>query len=81
LSASGWEVDYFYQEVKYLKGIVKRWLNRGYGFISVEGNDEDVFVHHSNLDEVYELSEGQSVDFDMENTPKGPQAINVKIVE
>ena len=68
--------------MKLLEGIVKRWLDgRGYGFIGVEGNDEDVFVHHSGLVNIYELNEGQNVDFDMENTPRGPQAVNVKIVE
>jgi CspA family cold shock protein len=67
--------------VKYLEGIVKRWLDRGYGFIGVEGNDEDVFVHHSSLEEAYELSEGQNVAFDMESSPQGPKAVNVRIVE
>ena len=75
-------VDYFYQEVKYLEGIVKRWLDgRGYGFLSVEGNDKDIFVHHSGLTGAYELRVGQNVDFDMEDSPRGPQAVNVKIVE
>ena len=64
-----------------MNGIVKRWLDRGFGFIGVEGNDDDVFVHHSNLDGAYELSEGQNVKFDMESSPKGPRAVNVTIVE
>ena len=63
-----------------MEGIVKKWLDRGFGFIGVEGNDEDVFVHQSNLDKAYELSEGQNVEFDMEDSPKGPRAVNVKIV-
>jgi CspA family cold shock protein len=67
--------------VKYLEGIVKRWLDRGYGFIGVEGNDEDVFVHHSGLNGAFELREGQNVEFDLEDSPKGPRAVNVKIVE
>ena len=64
-----------------MEGIVKRWLDRGYGFIGVDGNDDDVFVHHSNLNGVFELREGQSVEFEMEDSPKGPRAVNVKIVE
>ena len=65
-----------------MEGIVKRWLDgRGYGFLSVEGNDKDIFVHHSGLVNVYALSVGQNVDFDMEDSPRGPQAVNVKIVE
>ncbi|MFC1803809.1 cold-shock protein [Thermoproteota archaeon] len=67
--------------MKYLDGIVKRWLDRGYGFIGVEGNDDDVFVHHSGLNGAFELREGQNVAFDMEDSPKGPRAVNVKIVE
>jgi CspA family cold shock protein len=65
-----------------LEGKVKRWLDgRGYGFLSVEGNDKDIFVHHSGLINVYELRVGQKVDFDLEDSPRGPQAVNVKIVE
>jgi CspA family cold shock protein len=64
-----------------LKGIVTKWLDRGYGFLSVEDNDDDVFVHHSELNGVFELHAGQNVDFDLESTPKGPQAVNVKIIE
>jgi CspA family cold shock protein len=75
------EVYYFHKEVKYLEGIVKRWLNRGYGFIGVDGRDEDVFVHYSGLINVYELRQGQNVEFDLEDSPKGPRAVNVKIVE
>jgi len=67
--------------VKYLEGIVKRWLDRGFGFIGVEGQDEEVFVHHTSLDGVSELREGQKVEFDVEDSPKGPRASNVKVVE
>ncbi len=63
-----------------MEGTVKRWLDRGFGFIGVEG-EEDVFVHHSALDGVYELQEGQKVEFDLEDSEKGPRAVNVKIVE
>ena len=64
-----------------MKGIVKRWLDRGFGFISVEGQDDEVFVHHTALDGVSELREGQQVEFDVEDSPKGPRASNVKVVE
>ena len=67
--------------MNYLEGKVKRWLDRGFGFIEVEGNDEDVFVHNSGLIEVFELQEGQKVEFDLEDSPKGPRAVNVKVVE
>jgi CspA family cold shock protein len=64
-----------------LEGIVKRWLDRGYGFIDVDGMEDDVFVHHSELEGVYQLREGQKVEFDVEDTPKGPRALNVKVME
>jgi CspA family cold shock protein len=67
--------------VKYLEGTVKRWLDRGFGFIAVEGQDDEVFVHHTSLDGVSELREGQKVEFEVEDGPKGPRAKNVKIVE
>ena len=64
-----------------MEGIVKKWLDRGFGFIAVEGQDDEVFVHHTNLDGVYELREGQKVEFDIEDSPKGPRAANVKLIE
>jgi CspA family cold shock protein len=60
-------------------GTVK-WFNasRGFGFIGREGKD-DVFVHHSAIQgEGYKsLDEGQRVEFTVEQSPKGPQAVNV----
>ncbi len=64
-----------------MEGIVKKWLDRGFGFIGVEGQDDEVFVHHTALDGVSELREGQKVEFDVEDGPKGPRASNVKVVE
>ena len=61
------------------KGTVK-WFNaeKGFGFISVEGED-DVFVHFSaiNADGYKTLEEGQEVEFDVVQGAKGPQAANV----
>ena len=61
------------------QGIVK-WFNaeKGFGFISVEGED-DVFVHFSaiNADGYKTLEEGQKVEFDVVDGAKGPQAANV----
>ncbi len=60
-------------------GTVK-WFNdaKGYGFISRESG-EDVFVHYSSIDgEGYRsLSEGQLVEFAVEQGSKGPQAVGV----
>ncbi|MBE7555738.1 MAG: cold-shock protein [Anaerolineales bacterium] len=62
-----------------IQGTVK-WFNagKGYGFISREGG-EDVFVHYSALQSegFRSLDEGQQVEFSVERSPKGLQAINV----
>ena len=62
-----------------IQGIVK-WFNRskGYGFIQRDGGD-DVFVHYSAIQgEGYRnLEEGDRVEFNVESSPKGPQAANV----
>ena len=62
-------------------GTVK-WFNesKGFGFISPSDGSKDVFVHFSAIqgDGFKTLSEGQSVSFDVEDGPKGPQATNVR---
>lgn len=65
-----------------MQGTVK-WFNakKGYGFISdVSGND--VFVHFSalNMDGFKELKDGESVEFEVVDGDKGPQASNVRRV-
>jgi CspA family cold shock protein len=61
-------------------GTVK-WFNeaKGYGFISPADGGKDVFVHFSAIqgDGFKTLAEGQSVEFEVEDGPKGPQASNV----
>ena len=60
-------------------GTVK-WFNssKGYGFISPESGN-DVFVHHSAIqgDGYKSLDEGQSVEFEIQEGPKGAHAANV----
>jgi CspA family cold shock protein len=64
-----------------LEGTVKRWLDRGYGFIEVEDMENDIFVHYSEIEGAYQLQEGQKVEFTVEDSPRGPRAVNVKIIE
>jgi len=64
------------------QGTVKWFSNeKGFGFISREGGD-DVFVHFSAIEgEGYKsLAEGQAVEFDVVDGPKGKQAANVRPV-
>jgi cold shock protein len=62
------------------KGTVK-WFNaaKGYGFIQ-RTTGEDVFVHYKSvdMDGFRTLKEGESVEFDVEEGPKGLQAVKVK---
>ena len=65
------------------KGTVK-WFNaeKGYGFITGEDGN-DVFVHFSglNMEGFKTLEEGASVEFDITDGAKGPQAVNVEVVK
>jgi len=62
-----------------------QWFSRvkGYGFVRPDEQEEDVFVHYSAIQgEGYRnLNEGQRVEFTLEDTPKGPQAVDVVGIE
>ncbi len=64
-----------------MKGNVK-WYNarKGYGFITSE-DGKDVFVHRSSVDAGVFLKEGDAVEYEIEETDKGPNAKNIKKVE
>jgi len=63
-----------------LQGEVK-WFNaqRGYGFIGLDGDDRDIFVHYSAIqgDGFLKLEKGQKVEFSIEEGPRGTQAASV----
>ncbi len=65
---------------KRVKGNVK-WFNesKGFGFITPENSDKDVFVHFSAIQSsgFKTLTEGQSVEFEITDGSKGPSATNV----
>lgn len=67
------------------RGTVK-WFSseKGYGFIKPQDGGKDVFVHQNNLDGLDwedSLRDGESVEYDTEQTPKGISAVNVHRVE
>ncbi len=60
-------------------GTIKKLMDKGFGFISAEGQDKDLFFHmnevqNANFDD---LTEGDMVEFDIERGPKGLSAVNV----
>lgn len=66
------------ENVKYMKGTVK-WYNarKGYGFITGEDGKE-VFVHRTAIPSELSLNDGDSVQFEVETSDRGPQAKSVK---
>ncbi|HBL19176.1 MAG: cold-shock protein [Elusimicrobia bacterium GWA2_69_24] len=64
-----------------MKGKVK-WFNdqKGFGFITPEDGSKDLFVHHTSIQAsgFKTLAENQEVEFDVEQSQKGPRAANVK---
>ena len=66
------------------RGKVK-WFNdqKGYGFITPDGGGRDLFVHHTAIqaEGFRTLSEGQTVEFEVQEDAKGPRATNVKGVQ
>jgi cold shock protein len=64
------------------QGTIKRLTDRGFGFISREGSDKDLFFHSKELQGVTfeELKEGDKVQFEVAESPKGPNAVSVSKV-
>ncbi|MDP2683992.1 MAG: cold shock domain-containing protein [bacterium] len=64
------------------KGTIARLTDKGFGFIRRDGEEKDLFFHTNNLVDVEynDLREGDTMEFDVEQGPKGPNAVNVKRV-
>lgn len=62
-------------------GKIKKLTDKGFGFISQEGG-RDIFFHAKGLRGVYfsDLRDGDDVEFDIEDSEKGPRAVNVVVV-
>ena len=60
-------------------GTVKFFNNsKGFGFITPDEDGKDVFVHQNGL--IDSINEGDKVSYDVEESPKGLNAVNVKVV-
>lgn len=72
------------REVKLMTQGTVKWFNgeKGFGFIAPDDGGKDVFVHYSEVQGsgFRTLEENQRVQFDIEQGPKGPQAVGVTAV-
>ena len=61
------------------QGTIKKLTDRGFGFISQDGDSKDLFFHSKELQGATfeELREGDKVQFEVSESPKGPCAVNV----
>jgi CspA family cold shock protein len=65
-------------------GTVKTVTDKGYGFISQEDAEKDIFFHENSLEgelAIRKLQVGDKVSYDVEETPKGLSAVNIKLLE
>ena len=61
------------------EGTVAKKTDKGFGFIKRDGQDKDLFFHSNELQNISfdELREGDRVSFEVGDSPKGPNAVNV----
>jgi len=62
-----------------MEGTIKTLTDKGFGFITVDGEEKDLFFHSNSLVSVRyeELQKGDRVSFEKTDSPKGPNAVNV----
>ena len=64
-----------------LKGEVVKWIPlKGFGFIDIQGQNANVFVHNEELKNVQYLTVGDKVEFEIEKSNRGLKAVNVKLI-
>lgn len=62
-----------------MEGTIKNLTDKGFGFITVDGEEKDLFFHSNELKGVSyeELKVGDRLSFEKGESPKGPNAVNV----
>ncbi len=65
------------------QGVIARLTDKGFGFITREGEEKDLFFHSNELVDVEynDLREGDKVEFEVEEGPKGLNAVKVRRIE
>jgi CspA family cold shock protein len=62
-----------------MQGTIKTLTEKGFGFITIEGEEKDLFFHRNELQGVAfeDLTVGDKVSFEKVDSPKGPNAVNI----
>ncbi len=62
-----------------MEGVIKTLTDKGFGFITVDGEEKDLFFHKNELNGVNfeDLKNGDRVSFEKGDSPKGPNAVNI----
>jgi len=65
-----------------MQGVIKNLNEKGFGFISVEGQEKDLFFHSTDCSDnnFKDLNQGDEVSFETEESEKGLKAVNVVLV-
>jgi cold shock protein len=76
--------EYTKKEVQQMSTGTVKWFNdaKGFGFITPDDGGKDLFAHHSaiQMSGFKTLKEGQKVEFDLQQSPKGPNAANIRAI-